>query len=114
MNCVFSPSFFKYLPNESTFTSSSAASTSSSIQKGTGLLFKIANNKLIAVNVFSPPDNKEIGKSFFPGGCAIISIPVSRILSGSVSFNSASPPPNNSLNLYNIKSFYKVIFHYFI
>ena len=31
----------------STFTSSKAASTSSKIQNGTGLDFKIANNKLV-------------------------------------------------------------------
>ena len=71
---------FKYLPKLSTFTSSSAASTSSSIQNGTGLTFNIENNNAIAVKVFSPPDKSDICCNFFPGGSAIISIPVSRIL----------------------------------
>ena len=50
----------KYSPNTSTLASSSAASTSSSIQNGTGLTLSIANNNDIAVNVFSPPLNKTI------------------------------------------------------
>ena len=31
------------------------------MQNGTGLDFKIENKRLMAVNVFSPPDNKDIG-----------------------------------------------------
>ena len=99
INCVFSFKPIKYLPNASTFTSSNAASTSSSIQNGAGLDLIIANNNEIAVNVFSPPDNNEIVVSFLPGGQAIISIPVSLILFGSVNLSSASPPPNKSLNV---------------
>ena len=64
--------------------------------------FNIANNKLIAVNVFSPPDSNEILDSFLPGGHATISIPVSNIFSGSVNTKSALPPLNNSLNV-NLK-----------
>ena len=90
---------FKYLPKLSTFTSSSAASTSSSIQNGTGLTFNIENNNAIAVKVFSPPDKSDICCNFFPGGSAIISIPVSRILDGSVSLSSALPPLNNFLKV---------------
>ncbi|UKI27942.1 MAG: hypothetical protein L6V91_05260 [Bacilli bacterium] len=86
----------KYLPKASTFASSKAASTSSNKQKGTGLIFSIANNNEIAVKVFSPPDNKLILCNFLPGGSALISIPVSNILSGSVSDNSALPPLNSS------------------
>ena len=52
INCVFSCSRFTYCPKLSTFTSSSAASTSSSTQNGTGRDFNIANNSDIAVNVF--------------------------------------------------------------
>ena len=99
INCVLSFNDRTYLPNESTLTSSKAASTSSKTQNGTGLDFKIANNKLIAVKVFSPPDNKEIVVNFLPGGLATISIPVSQILLGSVSFKSAVPPLNNSLKV---------------
>ena len=87
----------KYPPKASTLASSSAASTSSNKQKGTGLILSIANNNEIAVNVFSPPDNKLILWSFLPGGSALISIPVSNKLSGSVSDSSALPPLNNSL-----------------
>lgn len=52
----------------------------------------MANNKLMAVRVFSPPESRLILLSFLPGGDATISIPVSRILFGSVSFSSALPP----------------------
>ena len=99
INSDFSFSFNKYLPKVSTLASSNAASTSSSTQNGDGLDFIIANSKLIAVNVFSPPDSSEILLSFFPGGEAIISTPVSNILFGSVNFNSALPPLNSSLNV---------------
>ena len=54
----------------------------------------------MAVNVFSPPDNKVILVNFLPGGDATISTPVCSILFGSVSFNSACPPPNSSLNVF--------------
>ena len=53
MNWEFFWSLFTYSPKLSTFTSSSAASTSSSTQNGTGLVLSIANNKDIAVKVFS-------------------------------------------------------------
>ena len=99
INCVSPLNLDKNLPKLSTLTSSSAASTSSSIQNGTGLTLRIANNNDIAVRVFSPPDRSDICWSFLPGGRATISIPVSSILSGSVSFNSALPPPNNILNV---------------
>ena len=72
--------------------SSRAASTSSNKQNGTGLTFRIANKRDIAVNVFSPPDNNDRLFKFFPEGTAFISIPVSKILSGSVSDKEASPP----------------------
>ena len=99
MNWVFSCSFFTYCPKLSTFTSSSAASTSSNTQNGTGRDFSIAKSNDIAVNVFSPPDSNDMFFNFFPGGQAFISIPVSSILSGSVSFNWALPPLNSSLNV---------------
>ena len=46
------------------------------MQNGTGLVSNIANKSDIAVNVFSPPDKSEICLSVFPGGSALISIPV--------------------------------------
>ena len=67
-----------YLPNVSTLASSKAASTSSKTQNGDGFDLIMANNKLMAVNVFSPPDKSDILLNFFPGGEAIISIPVSK------------------------------------
>ena len=81
-------------------TSSKAASTSSNKQNGVGLTFSIANNKLIAVNVFSPPLSNEIVVNFLPGGEATISIPVFNKSSGLVNFKSACPPLNNSLNTF--------------
>ena len=85
------------MPKASTLASSSAASTSSNKQKGTVLTFRIANNKLIAVNVFSPPDRSESVVNFLPGGLATISTPVVNKSSGLVRVKSALPPPNNSL-----------------
>ena len=46
-------------PNRSTLASSSAASTSSSTQKGDGLLWKIDSSRATAVMVFSPPDGRD-------------------------------------------------------
>src|SRR5699024_12018625 len=66
-------------------------STSSSTQNGTGRILKIENNKAIAVSALSPPESKPKCCNFFPGGWAIISIPVSNILFGSVNFNFACP-----------------------
>ena len=76
INWLFSLRVNKYFPKESTLASSSAASTSSNTTNGTDLTFNIANNKLIAVNVFSPPDKRAKELSFLPGGIASISIPV--------------------------------------
>ena len=83
----------KYFAKRSTFAISSAASTSSRIHKGDGFTLIIANKQLNAINAFSPPE-KECSLAAFPGGCASISIPVSRILSGSVYLSEACPPPN--------------------
>ncbi len=98
-NCVCPTNFFRYSANLYTFTSSKAASISSSIQNGDGFIFNIENNNAIAVNALSPPDNNIMFCSFLPGGCTFISIPVSRILLSSSSFSSAVPPPNSSLNV---------------
>ena len=68
------------------------------MQNGTGLVSNIANKSDIAVNVFSPPDKSEICLSVFPGGSALISIPVVKTSSGLVNLSSASPPENNFLN----------------
>lgn len=56
INCVLSLYLDKYSEKVKTLLSSSAASTSSNKQNGTGLTFSIANNNAMAVNVFSPPD----------------------------------------------------------
>ena len=45
------------------------------------------NNRAIAVNARSPPDNKLRFCSFFPGGCATISTPVFNKSSGFVNLN---------------------------
>ena len=98
INSVVSLFSCKYLPKVSTLASSRAASTSSNIQNGLGLTFKMANNTAIAVRVFSPPDNRPIELSFFPGGSATISIPVFKISLGSVKSKLPFPPLNNFLN----------------
>jgi len=36
--------------------------------------------------------------NFFPGGCAVMSIPHSKMFCSSSNFTSAFPPPNNSAN----------------
>ena len=97
ISCVLPIYLLKYAPTLSTFASSRAASTSSNKQNGIFLIFKTANSRLIAVRVFSPPDNKLIEVIFFPGGETSILTPVSKILDSSVNFNLAYPPPNNSL-----------------
>ena len=45
------------LQNRSTLASSSAASTSSRMQNGLGLLLKMLINRATAVMVFSPPES---------------------------------------------------------
>src|SRR5690625_7330947 len=49
----------------------------------------MANNKEIAVRARSPPESSANCCAFLPGGCALISTPVSKSASGSVSDNSA-------------------------
>ena len=65
---------------------------------GEGLIKKIEKINEIAVNVFSPPDNKLMLDSFLPGGLANISNPVCRGSSDLTNSNFASPPLNNFLN----------------
>ena len=77
--------------------SSKGASTSSSIQNGDGLAKKKENVRATAVRAFSPPEHCIIFLTSFPGGCALISTPVSNKLFSSVRIKSASPPPNNFL-----------------
>lgn len=92
INCVLPLYLDKYSEKVKTLLSSSAASTSSNKQNGTGLTFSIANNNAMAVNVFSPPDKAWILLKFFPGGVASNSIPVSSISSGLVKYKLADPP----------------------
>ena len=73
-------------------TSSNAASTSSKMQNGTVLIFKIANNNAIAVKDPSPPDNNLVFFISLPGGTAWISNPVFKISLGLVNIKLASPP----------------------
>ncbi len=75
INCVSAENFFKYFAYLATFASSSAASISSSTQKGIGRIPIIANKIAIAVSARSPPDKREILVSFLPGGHATISMP---------------------------------------
>ena len=63
--------------------SSSGASTSSRMQKGEGLYWKIANSSAIAVSAFSPPESSSTFCSRLPGGWAMMSMPLSRTSSSS-------------------------------
>ena len=56
--------------------SSSAASTSSRTQNGTGRTASIANSRATAVSARSPPESIASAWAFFPGGRAVISTPV--------------------------------------
>ena len=58
------------------FASSSAASTSSRTQNGTGRTSSIANSSATAVSARSPPDSIASACGFLPGGRATISMPV--------------------------------------
>ena len=97
-NCI-SLKFFRYLANLSMFMSSRAASTSSSMQNGVGVVLSTANMRAMAVMVFSPPDIRLMFCSFLPGGWAIISIPASSGFSSLSSLSSACPPPNRDLKI---------------
>lgn len=68
INCVCEENSLKNFANLSTLAISSAASTSSKMHIGTGRTFKIANKHEIAINAFSPPENKVILETDFPGG----------------------------------------------
>ena len=99
MNCVPSEYSLRYLAKLSTFASSKEVSISSSIQKAAGFSLRIANKSAIAVSACSPPESRLRSWSFFPGGCAMISI-----LQLSTSFlsertSSALPPLNSAVNV---------------
>ncbi len=53
---------------------------------------KRENIRATAVRAFSPPESRLTFCSFLPGGCTIMSTPVSRILDSSVRTSSALPP----------------------
>ena len=67
---------FTTLQNLSLLASSSGASTSSSKQKGAGLILNIEKTKAIPVPAFSPPDSRFKFFTNFPGGLAMITTPV--------------------------------------
>ena len=81
--------------NRPMFASSSAASTSSRTQNGTGRTSSIANSSATAVSARSPPDSIASACAFLPGGRATISIPVAPRSDGSVSDSRAKPPPKS-------------------
>ena len=65
--------------NRPLLASSSAASTSSRMQNGLGLLLKMLISSAMHVIVFSPPESWLIVAGFLPGGWAMISMPASRM-----------------------------------
>ena len=98
INCVLFVSLCKYFAKRPTLESSSAASISSNRQNGEGFKFWIAKSSEIAVSDFSPPDICIMFCNFFPGGCAMIRMPHSKISSSSTSSSVPFPPPKSSLN----------------
>ena len=78
-----------------TLASSKGASTSSKTHIGEGLVKKTAKIKDSAVKACSPPDNKVIDWSLFPGGLTNISKPASKGSSESTNSSLAFPPLNN-------------------
>ena len=79
--------------------SSSGASISSSRQNGLGRYLKIANINDIAVSAFSPPDSNWTFCSRLPGGCAMMSMPLSSMSLSSSITSPARPPPNRIWNI---------------
>src|SRR5579883_1757849 len=75
--------------------SSSGASTSSRMQNGLGAYWKIPTSRARAVSAFSPPESSNTFCSFFPGGEATTSIPLSALFSSSVRRMNACPPPKS-------------------
>src|SRR3989304_4409885 len=92
MNCVPAASPRGARAKRVTLASSSAASTSSRTQKGTGRTSRIAKRSATAVKARSPPESIARAWRFLPGGRAMISTPVCVSASGSVSSRLASPP----------------------
>src|SRR5450631_2083425 len=81
------------------FASSSGASTSSRIQNGLGVYWKIPTSSASAVSAFSPPESRSTFCNFFPGGDATTSMPLSALFSRSVSRMKPCPPPNSLRNV---------------
>ena len=69
------------------------------MQNGVGFNFSIANRIAMAVSARSPPESSDKSCNFFPGGCALTSMPQFSGSSGSISFSSAWPPPNSRVNV---------------
>ena len=100
INCgPSSPKRLRYLANRSTLTSSKAASGSSKMANGTGRTFKMANSSAIAVSAFSPPESRLSCWLRLPGGCAMMSTPLVKTSSGSVSTSFAWPPSKIMANV---------------
>ena len=85
--------------NRPMLASSRGASTSSRMQKGLGVYWKMPTSKARAVSAFSPPESSSTLCRRLPGGEATTSMPLSAEFSSSVSFMKAWPPPNNFLNV---------------
>ena len=64
----------------------------------TGLILK-DTSRASAVSAFSPPESNSTFCSFFPGGEATTSMPLSALFSSSVSRMKAWPPPNSFLKV---------------
>ena len=103
INCTSSARSEIKLVNLITLASSRGASTSSNTQNGAGCCLKIANIRLNAVKVFSPPDSTANRLFFLPLGCAINSKPARHCSlcskpSSLLKVRLAWPPPKTLVN----------------
>ena len=60
-----------------------------------------ANSSATAVSVFCPPESREMPFRRVPGGCAMISMPLSRMSSAWISSRRACPPPKSAWKVYS-------------
>src|SRR5580698_581096 len=98
-NCVLMLISFTSSVKRPILASSSGASTSSRMQNGLGVYWKLPTSRARAVSAFSPPESSSTLCKRLPGGDATTSMPLSAEFSSSVSFIKAWPPPKSFLEV---------------
>ena len=98
-NCVLMLISFTRSVKRAMLASSRGASTSSRMQNGLGVYWKMPTSSASAVSAFSPPESNNTLCRRLPGGEATTSMPLSAEFSSSVSFMKAWPPPKSFLKV---------------